>query len=379
MSTDTPNMTKEKTILVVDWSALTMNRLHSLLSSEMPITRPDEISEIRYRVARKLFPVIEVLDPFMVVYAIDNKVDGIRNYWRLEYLRKYYEANHEIYYSKSEDAYYFHFDNGYRTLGEEGFTKKLAKKNVPKDLEIAYEYSMDDSIPFPEYKGSRKNLPWHFEMTKDKYYTAMDTLVKELCGLRNSRLVDVEGAEADDIAGVLTCSSDSVNHVLYTHDGDWTQLQSETTHILNLSNGNYLEPIDTHKFIEEKIIMGDSGDGISSTWIKGKATDVRGSDCNLGEKGAKTIWDNQETHLINPEVYKRNRDLIQLNLETIPEDTQKGTLEAIKSPQDFPETTWDHFTLGPLDREQVLAETTGSILTRKKMSPIGLDLIEGEC
>ena len=310
-----PKFTQEKTIFVIDWSAITENRKHSLFSAELPITRPDEISEIRYRVARKLYPIIEELQPFMVVFAIDNKgPNGQRQYWRCDYLQEYYEKNHEIHYSPEEDTYYYRFDNGWRTLEEDGYSKKLAKKNVPKDLEYLDLTMRRELIgDFPKYKGNRANLPWDFQMSKELYRTEMGKLLLELAGtVSNSRIVDVHGAEADDVAGVLANTSNQVNHVLYTHDGDWTQLQSETTHILNLSTDTYLAPIDTTEFIETKIIQGDSGDGISSTWIEGKATDIRSKDCNLGAKGASTIWAIQETDLIEDNVYGRNRRLIEL-------------------------------------------------------------------
>ena len=371
-----PTFKHDRTITVIDWSAITMNRAHSLFSNELPITRPTEISEIRYRIARKLYPFLRSLDSHMVIFAIDNKVENERNYWRCDYLYNYYRENHSVHYSKSEDTHYYHFDNGYHTLEEDGFSKKLAKKNIPKDLEEV-KFAVADPDLFPSYKGNRSNLSWNFEMPKEVYQEEMNKLLLELAGtIPNSRIVDVFGAEADDIAGVLACKGAPVNHVLYTHDGDWTQLQSENTHIYNLPLEQYLAPIDTEEFIETKIIQGDSGDGISSTWIHGKATDIRGKDCNLGEKGAKTIWKNKETHLINPEVYKRNRDLIQLSLDTIPKDIQDKVVEAVKTKVDYPEYTWEHYTLSKTERELLWKEWNSSILTRKKTPPVPVGLEE---
>jgi hypothetical protein len=314
----------------------------------------------------------------MVVFAIDNKgPEGQRQYWRCDYLEDYYVKNHTVYYSESTGEYYCNLDNGYRLLdAEDNLSKKLAKKNVPKDLEVML---IPNPIKFPKYKGNRANLPWDFQMSKELYREEMKKLLHELAGtVENSRIVDVHGAEADDVAGVLANTSNQVNHVLYTHDGDWTQLQSETTHILNLSTDTYLSPIDTTEFIETKIIQGDSGDGISSTWIEGKATDIRGKDCNLGAKGASTIWANKETHLIEDNVYGRNRMLIELSLDTIPKDIIEGTIKAIKEKVEYPKYEWSHFTLSPKEQELLLEERTSSILTRKK-TPVLLQELEGDC
>ena len=382
VTTSTPNkykpkFTQEKTILVIDWSAITENRKHSLFSAELPITRPDEISEIRYRVARKLYPIIEELKPFMVVFAIVNKgPNGQRQYWRCDYLEEYYIDNTKVMYSDTTGNFYYKMDNKVFIVEGEELTR-VTKKNTPRDLEETHGAPDKDLVP--KYKGNRANLPWDFQMSKELYRTEMKKLLLELAGtVENSRIVDVHGAEADDIAGVLANTSNQVNHVLYTHDGDWTQLQSETTHILNLSTDTYLSPIDTTEFIETKIIQGDSGDGISSTWIIGKATDIRGKDCNLGAKGASTIWANKETHLIEDNVYGRNRMLIELSLDTIPKDIIEGTIKAIKEKVDYPKYTWDHFTLSPKEQELLLEERTSSILTRKK-TPVLLQELEGDC
>jgi hypothetical protein len=116
---------------------------------------------------------------------------------------------------------------------------------------------------FPFYKANRKknrdksDLNWHL---------IFDMLAKFKVELKENfpyKVIDIEGAEADDIIGVLTQHYTKDKVLIISSDGDFKQLQA----IYDVKQYN---PI-LKKFVvsenpvmelKEKIIKGDKGDGI---------------------------------------------------------------------------------------------------------------------
>lgn len=121
---------------------------------------------------------------------------------------------------------------------------------------------------FPYYKASRKknreksNLDWHL---------IFDILGKFKLELKENfpyKVIDVEGAEADDIIGTLAPRHVAHEDVLIlSSDGDFLQLQKYNTGKFAIKQYNptkkqYLVSKNPHDELKEKIIRGDTGDGI---------------------------------------------------------------------------------------------------------------------
>jgi 5'-3' exonuclease len=117
---------------------------------------------------------------------------------------------------------------------------------------------------FPFYKAGRKksreksNLDWHmiFEM-----------LAKFKVELKENfpyKVIDVEGAEADDIIGTLAPRQSAHEKVLIlSSDGDFLQLQNyANVKQYNPSQKKYVVSKEPILELKEKIIRGDKGDGI---------------------------------------------------------------------------------------------------------------------
>lgn len=122
---------------------------------------------------------------------------------------------------------------------------------------------------FPFYKAGRKksreksDLDWHM---------IFDMLAKFKVELKENfpyKVIDVEGAEADDIIGTL-----APRHVMHedvliiSSDGDFLQLQMYNGRSqykikqYNPAQKKYIVSVDPLKELKEKIIGGDKGDGI---------------------------------------------------------------------------------------------------------------------
>jgi hypothetical protein len=122
---------------------------------------------------------------------------------------------------------------------------------------------------FPFYKAGRKksreksDLDWHL---------IFDILAKMKVELRDYfpyKVIDVEGAEADDIIGTLVpIHIMNENIVIISSDGDFLQLQQYngrskyTVKQYNPAQKKFIKSDNPMEELNEKIIRGDKGDGI---------------------------------------------------------------------------------------------------------------------
>lgn len=118
---------------------------------------------------------------------------------------------------------------------------------------------------FPFYKASRKknreksNLDWHL------IFDILAKLKQELKDNFPYKVVDVEGAEADDIIGTLVpIYAPHQKILILSSDGDFLQLQQygENVKQYNPSLKKYVKSENPKLELKEKIIRGDKGDGI---------------------------------------------------------------------------------------------------------------------
>lgn len=366
---------KLRKALILDWSAIVKNRLASLLSAEMPMTRMDEIEEVRYRIARMLYPIVAEHSPEVIIVAKDNKKDGKRNYWREGYLKMWYSKN--IKQATSDGELYLNIDNKwYKTFEDESGVKlgdKLTKKDTPKDLEECNELTPEQlKMICPKYKGKRKNAEWVYEMTEEEFNTAMDKAAIDVCGLADKgRIIDADLAEADDVAAVLSLNfHENCQHILVTVDSDWFQLKRNNTLVYNIYRNEWVDLENPDEFVLTKIIQGDTGDGVSSTWVDGKSV-------NIGKTKAPEYLN--KTHELNQEVFQRNTKLIRLDLDTIPKIVQKNITEEARKPVKVNRTKWLDFTLTEKNIAELMTpnEQGGSLLSKKhEPSPVTKKVVQ---
>jgi len=128
---------------------------------------------------------------------------------------------------------------------------------------------------FPFYKASRKknreksDLDWHL---------IFDMLAKFKTELKENfpyKVIDVEGAEADDIIGTLVPRHIAhENIVIISSDGDFLQLQKYNTGKYTVKQYNpaqkkFIKSENPELELKEKIIRGDKGDGIPNIFSPG--------------------------------------------------------------------------------------------------------------
>jgi len=184
---------------------------------------------------------------------------------------------------------------------------------------------------FPFYKAGRKktreksDLDWHM---------IFDMLSKFKQELRDNfpyKVVDVEGAEADDIIGTLVPRHIMHENILIiSSDGDFLQLQmyngrSEfTVKQYNPAQKKFIISENPIAELKEKIIRGDKGDGIPNVLSASDCfvRDIRQTPINKGKfdklmEKDYGLWEDENARI----GYSRNQTLI--DLRNIPGDIKE--------------------------------------------------------
>ena len=157
---------------------------------------------------------------------------------------------------------------------------------------------------FPFYKANRKK-------TRDKsdldWHLIFDMLSKFKAELKENfpyKVIDVEGAEADDIIGTLVPRQAAHEKILIlSSDGDFLQLQMYGNNVkqYNPSQKKYVKSEDAILELKEKIIRGDKGDGIPNIFSP--------SDCFVRDLRQKPITQKIIDKYLNESPDKWNDEL----------------------------------------------------------------------
>jgi 5'-3' exonuclease len=187
---------------------------------------------------------------------------------------------------------------------------------------------------FPFYKAGRKknreksDLDWHM------IFDILAKLKQELKEHFPYKVIDVEGAEADDIIGTLVPRHIMHENILIlSSDGDFLQLQQYNGKTkfkikqYNPSLRKYVTSDDPLLDLKEKIIRGDKGDGIPNVFSP--------SDCFVRELRQKPItkgiidkllnedWNNWQDDVAKTG-FSRNQILIDLKM--IPSEIKENII-----------------------------------------------------
>jgi 5'-3' exonuclease len=192
---------------------------------------------------------------------------------------------------------------------------------------------------FPFYKAGRKktreksDLDWHL------IFDILGNLKKELKENFPYKVVDVEGAEADDIIGTLTPLYSSNEKVLIlSSDGDFLQLQQyKNVKQYNPTQKKFVKSENPLLELKEKIISGDKGDGIPNV--------LSPADCFVRDLRQKPITKNKMQQMLNEAYgdwedenarigFSRNQTLI--DLRQIPDDIKNLIIDTYNNTKPSP-------------------------------------------
>jgi 5'-3' exonuclease len=184
---------------------------------------------------------------------------------------------------------------------------------------------------FPFYKAHRKadreksEFDWHL------IFQTLNKIRDELKENFPYKVIEVDGAEADDIIGVLTARMAAHEEVLIlSSDKDFVQLQ-KYQNVVQYSPilKRFVKTENAHEYIREHIIRGDRGDGIPN-FLSPDNTFVIGERQKVINKKKLTEWIKTppEDFCVTDIMlrgYKRNQMLV--DLDYIPEKIQEQIVE----------------------------------------------------
>jgi hypothetical protein len=179
---------------------------------------------------------------------------------------------------------------------------------------------------FPYYKANRKKSRAKSELNWTQIFDALHKIRDELKMFFPYRVVQVDGAEADDIIGslVMKYGDTSEKILVLSGDKDFVQLQ-------RYNNVKQFDPVqkkfrttnDPDRFIKEHIMRGDIGDGIPNFLSSDNCLVVGERQKPVASKKLD-VWVNQKPEEFCDERmlrgYRRNQQLVDLTF--IPQNIQ---------------------------------------------------------
>ena len=176
---------------------------------------------------------------------------------------------------------------------------------------------------FPYYKANRRKNREKSELNWSQIFDTLNKVRDELKEYFPYRVIQVDGAEADDVIGTLVdmFGNTSEKILIMSGDKDFVQLQ-------RYMNVKQYDPVqkkyrttnDPDRFIKEHIMRGDTGDGVPNFLSADNTFVVGGRQKPLSQK-KMDAWINLDPREFCDENmlrgYLRNQQLVDLNF--IPE------------------------------------------------------------
>lgn len=191
---------------------------------------------------------------------------------------------------------------------------------------------------FPLYKMNRKASRDSSDVDWAQMFTALDNLKQDIDKHFPYRLVEVEGAEADDVIAVLTQQyHDDQPILILSSDKDFVQLQKyKNVTQYNPISEQYISSDDPIAFIKEHIFRGDRGDGIPNCLSPDNifATDARQKSIT---KAKLAHWLALEPANYPEEIkYGCSRNATLIDFDNIPKAIQSAILDKFDSSTSAP-------------------------------------------
>lgn len=173
---------------------------------------------------------------------------------------------------------------------------------------------------FPFYKAHRKKNREKSALDWNMIFNILGNLREDLKKYFPYKVVDVEGAEADDIIGTLAplYADENKPVLIISSDGDFLQLQMyKGVKQYNPTQKKFVISKEPLAELKQKIISGDAGDGIPNILSPGD-TFVRGVRQKVMTEGRMNTFMSTDYGLYEDETarigYSRNQTLIDLRL-----------------------------------------------------------------
>ena len=181
---------------------------------------------------------------------------------------------------------------------------------------------------FPYYKANRKKAREESGYNWNAIFDAINTIKAELKEFFPYRVVEVNGAEADDIIATL-CKHVDQPIMIVSGDHDFIQLQKNPSvkQWSPITKKNIVSDSTPEQFLFEHIIKGDKGDGVPNVLTSDDAiiTNVRQKPI---QSKKMEMWYKDRSTLPTDVVFTKNFDRNQklIDLSMIPKDIEQSII-----------------------------------------------------
>lgn len=193
---------------------------------------------------------------------------------------------------------------------------------------------------FPFYKAHRKKNREKSSLDWNMIFNILGNLREDLKKYFPYKVIDVEGAEADDIIGTLApmYADEKTPVLIISSDGDFLQLQMyKGVKQYNPTQKKFVISQKPSDELKQKIITGDAGDGIPNILSPGD-TFVRGIRQKVMTEGRMTTFMSSEYDEYEEETarigFSRNQTLIDLRM--IPADIKNAIIDTYNNTKPAP-------------------------------------------
>lgn len=183
---------------------------------------------------------------------------------------------------------------------------------------------------FPYYKANRKKAREASEIDWNAVFESLNTIRDELKMFFPYRVIQAEGAEADDVIGTLVekFGNTSEKILILSGDKDFVQLQTYmNVKQYDPTRKRWVQTNDPSRFVKEHIMRGDTGDGVPNFLSPDNCFVVGERQKPLMQKKLDS-WINLEPEQFCDDRmlrnYHRNRQLI--DLSCIPNEVKERVL-----------------------------------------------------
>jgi 5'-3' exonuclease len=183
---------------------------------------------------------------------------------------------------------------------------------------------------YPHYKAHRKENREKSTLDWNLIFKVLNKIKEDLRECFPYKVIEVDGAEADDIIGTLTPRISASEKVLIlSSDADFKQLHKyKNVKQYNPMLGVFVTSPNPVKDLKEKIIRGDSGDGIPNIF---SADDVFVTKKRQSAVSSKKLveWLEQDPKVcFTDEIYRNfvRNDLL-INFDNIPTEIRENIVE----------------------------------------------------
>lgn len=187
---------------------------------------------------------------------------------------------------------------------------------------------------FPYYKQNRKKDREKSNHNWKSIFELLNKIRDEIKEYFPYKVLEVYGAEADDVISVL-CKNKNKNKILIlSGDKDFIQLQKYPgVYQYNPVTKNYISADNPYAFIKEHIIRGDKSDGIPNILSKDDTFAVGERQKPISQKKLNRWIDEEPIKFCETEEQYRNycRNKTLIDFDCIPEELENKILEEYKS------------------------------------------------